>query len=697
MGRSRGVLSSGDDDTGHRSKRRRVSSGGDATDSISASIGGAGEGGGKKALYHCNYCNKDISGKIRIKCSKCPDFDLCVECFSVGAEVTPHRSNHPYKVMDNLSFPLICPDWNADEEILLLEDMSHVNGKNRKELLAMAKVQGESKKGTLLLPGELTPKVESQFSPSRVKVEDALGEGPAGRSPSQMAVGANKKASNLGQIKDGANVSKVEDVHVDRSVGVKKPRYSADEGPSLTELSGYNAKRHEFDPEYDNDAEQALAEMEFKETDSETDRELKLRVLRIYLSRLDERKRRKEFILERNLLFPNPLEKDLTSEDRELYHRYKVFMRFLSKEEHEALVRSVIEERKIRRRIQELQECRSAGCRTLAEAKIHIEQKRKKEYELNAQKAKDSSQLNANNKSVQKMNRPMKIESDGNLDPKKGGAGLDSPKTTGPTSVKQWDDWDIVGLPGAELLSASEKLLCCQNRLLPSHYLRMQEVLMQEIFKGSVLKKEDAHVLFKVDPTKVDSVYDMLVFSGDPSGRLLKFNPQTKETTVLHRNLRFPNGVSMSKDGLFFVFCEGSRGRLSRYWLKGEKAGTVDLFASLPGFPDNVRTNEKGEFWVAIHCRRSLYARLMSRHVKLRKFLLSLPIPAKYHYLMQIGGKLHAVIIKYSPEGQVLDILEDNKGEVVRAVSEVEEKDGKLWIRSVLMPFIAVFDLTKAS
>lgn len=60
-----------------------------------------GQGGteGKKALFHCNYCNKDISGKIRIKCSKCPDFDLCVECFSVGAEVTPHRSNHPYRVM----------------------------------------------------------------------------------------------------------------------------------------------------------------------------------------------------------------------------------------------------------------------------------------------------------------------------------------------------------------------------------------------------------------------------------------------------------------------------------------------------------------------------------------------------------------------------------------------------------------------
>lgn len=60
---------------------------------------GAGSQDGKKALYHCNYCNKDISGTIRIKCAKCPDFDLCLECFSVGAEVTPHKSNHSYRVI----------------------------------------------------------------------------------------------------------------------------------------------------------------------------------------------------------------------------------------------------------------------------------------------------------------------------------------------------------------------------------------------------------------------------------------------------------------------------------------------------------------------------------------------------------------------------------------------------------------------
>lgn len=57
-----------------------------------------------------------------------------------------------------------------------------------------------------------------------------------------------------------------------------------DEGP-VTELSGYNFKRQEFEIEYDNDAEQLLADMEFKETDTEHERELKIRVLRIYSKR----------------------------------------------------------------------------------------------------------------------------------------------------------------------------------------------------------------------------------------------------------------------------------------------------------------------------------------------------------------------------------------------------------------------------
>lgn len=55
-----------------------------------------------------------------------------------------------------------------------------------------------------------------------------------------------------------------------------------------------------------------------------------------------------------------------------------------------------------------------------------------------------------------------------------------------------------------------EKQFCCANRLLPCHFLKIQQVLMKEIITGSVAKKADAHRLFKVDSIKVDKIYDMV-------------------------------------------------------------------------------------------------------------------------------------------------------------------------------------------
>lgn len=89
-----------------------------------------------------------------------------------------------------------------------------------------------------------------------------------------------------------------------------------------------------------------------------------------------------------------------------------------------------------------------------------------------------------------------------------------------------------------------------------------------------------------------------------------------------------------------------------------------------------------------------MYGYINALFPKMRKAILKLPIPTLFHYLLQIGGRFHAVAVKYSPEGKLLQILEDNEGKVVKAVSEVEEKDGKLWMGSVLMPFIAVYHLT---
>ncbi|KAL5729713.1 Transcriptional adapter ada2 [Ranunculus cassubicifolius] len=497
MGRSRGLPTSADEDLNQRSKRKRAASSGE---NLESSVAGQETNEGKRALYHCNYCNKDISGKIRVKCVKCPDFDLCVECFSVGAEVTPHKSNHPYRVMDNLSFPLICPDWNADEEILLLEDMSHVIGKNRKELLAMAKGNNQGRKGFPTL-GELPLKEEPAFSPLRIKIE----ESGIGRSPSSITADSGigttavKKASDMAaHVKDDPDrIKHEESSHVDRSIGIKKPKPLGEEGPSLTELSGYNKKRHEFDPEYDNDAEKSLADMEFKESDTDAEHELKLRMLHIYSRRLDERKRRKDFILERNLLYQDPIVKELSPEEREIYRRYNVFMRFQTKEEHQEMIRTVIEEHRIRTRIRQLQEARDAGCRTSAESDRFIEHKRKKEAEETARKAKElpsgNNKLQQQQKLMNHSNSSLKVETETNS--------LD-------------DDWDITGLPGSDLLTTTEQRLCSETKMLPSLYLKIQEVISIKIFQGDVTKKSEAHPFFKVDPAKVDKVYDMLVTKG---------------------------------------------------------------------------------------------------------------------------------------------------------------------------------------
>ncbi|GMH10983.1 hypothetical protein Nepgr_012824 [Nepenthes gracilis] len=549
MGRSRAVSHFVDDDPSQRSKRKRTIS---SVENVESLTTGQAVKEGKKALYHCNYCNKDISGKIRIKCVMCPDFDLCIECFSVGAEVTPHKSNHPYRVMDNLSFPLICPDWNTDEEILLLEgiemyglgnwnevaehvgtksksdcivhynkiymnspcfplpDLSHVVGKSREELLDMAKEHGDLGRAPVI--GGVVPKEESPFS-AKVKIELPK-EAPNGRSSSSLIAevgpgvvsdiptGAAKKASNQPH-NDGIKIE-------DRSVGEKKPRATGDEGLSMTDLSGYNSKRQEFDIEYDNDAEQLLADMEFKDTDTESERELKLRVLRIYSRRLDERKRRKDFILERNLLYPDPFLKSLSPEEREICQQYRVFMRFHSKEEHEELLRTVTQEHRILKRIQDLQEARAAGCFTSAEAERYIGLKRRKVSEENSIRVKESFDAGPSGKFSGKTTH-QKPEFDDAFS----SADKDLSSMTAEQAIASFlDEWDVEGFPGAGLLSQTEIRLCEEMRILPAHYLRMLQMMSMEVMKGTITKRSDAHSLFKVEQKKVDSIYDILVKKG---------------------------------------------------------------------------------------------------------------------------------------------------------------------------------------
>ncbi|XP_024029335.1 protein STRICTOSIDINE SYNTHASE-LIKE 10 [Morus notabilis] len=183
------------------------------------------------------------------------------------------------------------------------------------------------------------------------------------------------------------------------------------------------------------------------------------------------------------------------------------------------------------------------------------------------------------------------------------------------------------------------------------------------------------------------------ILSGDKTGRLLKYNISNKEVTILLEGLAFANGVALSKDRSFVLVAETTTCRILRLWLHGPNVGKVDVFAELPGFPDNVRRNPKGEFWVALHSKKGPLSHFAVSNTWVGKTLLKLPFSFKQLHSLLVGGKAHATAIKLSEDGAVLEVLEDCEGKNLKFISEVEEKDGKLWIGSVLMPFIGIYNL----
>ena len=77
--------------------------------------------GGKKTLYSCSNCQRDITLHCRIRCAVCADVNLCTDCFAVGVCFGAHDGSHDYRVVDGLDFPLFAKDWTVQEELLLLE------------------------------------------------------------------------------------------------------------------------------------------------------------------------------------------------------------------------------------------------------------------------------------------------------------------------------------------------------------------------------------------------------------------------------------------------------------------------------------------------------------------------------------------------------------------------------------------------
>ena len=137
------------------------------------------------------------------------------------------------------------------------------------------------------------------------------------------------------------------------------------------ELAGFMPRRGDFDIEWENEAEQAIADMEFLPGESEADVNLKLQVLQIYNSRLDEREQKKDFIIKRRIYdYKKKQAEDqrLPRDERDLVQRMRLFERFHTQKEHEQFLADILRAKRLRKEIAKLQMFRRMGIKDMLEA-----------------------------------------------------------------------------------------------------------------------------------------------------------------------------------------------------------------------------------------------------------------------------------------------------------------------------------------
>ncbi|MEL7223169.1 MAG: SMP-30/gluconolactonase/LRE family protein, partial [Bacteroidota bacterium] len=131
-----------------------------------------------------------------------------------------------------------------------------------------------------------------------------------------------------------------------------------------------------------------------------------------------------------------------------------------------------------------------------------------------------------------------------------------------------------------------------------------------------------------------------------PAGRLLVYDPRTKQVDLLMDSLYFANGVAVAADTSFVLVNETSSYRTLKYWLKGDKEGQWEVFIdNLPAFPDGISRGSNGIFWLAMISPRNPIIDQLSDQPFLRKAIARLPDWA------QPAPEVHAGILGINAAG----------------------------------------------
>jgi ribose transport system permease protein len=188
----------------------------------------------------------------------------------------------------------------------------------------------------------------------------------------------------------------------------------------------------------------------------------------------------------------------------------------------------------------------------------------------------------------------------------------------------------------------------------------------------------DGKIYFSDATTRYDlSDWALDGFEGRGNGRLVCHDPATGKTHTVLANLAFPNGVCVSHDGRAVLWVSTWLCRIYRYWIAGEKAGTVEILAdNLPGYPDNINRASDGRYWLALVGLRSpVYDLAMADPAFRLRMVKQIP-PDEW----LCPGINFGCIIKFDDSGTVHESLWDPGGISHPTITSMREHKGYLYI-----------------
>ncbi|MBI6909563.1 SMP-30/gluconolactonase/LRE family protein [Pseudomonas palleroniana] len=174
-------------------------------------------------------------------------------------------------------------------------------------------------------------------------------------------------------------------------------------------------------------------------------------------------------------------------------------------------------------------------------------------------------------------------------------------------------------------------------------------------------------------------------------GRLLRYDFSHGTTEVLLDHLQFANGVALGPDENYVLVNETGAYRISRYWLKGERSGSHDLFIdNLPGLPDNLSFNGHERFWVALYSPRNPLLDAFAGYPSLRKVmvraLMVVPKPVERK----------AFVLGLDTEGKVIANLQDGSAGNYSPITTAWEYGNWLYLGSLTNTSLARLPLKLA-